>query len=67
VDGDVVGKVTSACYSPRLEKNIGFAMLPIEYTELGTGLQVRTPVSGTVKATVVTMPHWDPNKDIPKQ
>jgi hypothetical protein len=24
-------------------------------------------VSGTVKATVVTMPHWDPNKDIPKQ
>jgi len=67
VDGDVVGKVTSACYSPRLEKNIGFAMLPIEHTELGTGLQVQTPVSGTVKATVVTMPHWDPNKDIPKQ
>jgi aminomethyltransferase len=67
VDGDVVGKVTSACYSPRLEKNIGFAMLPIEHTELGAGLQVQTPVSGTVKATVVTMPHWDPNKDIPKQ
>jgi aminomethyltransferase len=63
----VVGTVTSACYSPRLEKNIGFALLPIEHTELGTGLQVETPVSGSVKATVVPMPHWDPNKDIPKQ
>ena len=38
VGGSVVGKVTSACYSPRLEKNIGFAMLPIEHTELGTEL-----------------------------
>jgi aminomethyltransferase len=26
--GQEVGKVTSACHSPRLEKNIGFAMLP---------------------------------------
>jgi glycine cleavage system aminomethyltransferase T len=67
VGGNVVGKVTSACYSPRLEKNIGFAMLPIEHAELGTELQVATPVSGSVGATVVTMPHWDPNKDIPKQ
>jgi len=65
--GNEVGKVTSACFSPRLEKNIGFAMLPIEHTELGTELQVEAPVSGSVGATVVTMPHWDPNKDIPKQ
>jgi glycine cleavage system aminomethyltransferase T len=65
VDGDVVGKVTSACYSPRLEKNIGFAMLPIEHTEPGTRLEVRTP-KGTVGATVVPMPHWDPTKEIPK-
>src|SRR5439155_12766766 len=28
-----VGRVTSDCHSPRLEKNIGFAMLPIEYAE----------------------------------
>ena len=34
VNGDVVGRVTSACHSPRLEKNIGLAMLPIEHTEL---------------------------------
>jgi glycine cleavage system aminomethyltransferase T len=64
--GDVVGRVTSACFSPRLEKNIGFAMLPIEHTELGTTLEVQTPVSGRVKASVVQMPHWDPTKEIPK-
>jgi aminomethyltransferase len=61
----VVGKVTSACYSPRLEKNIGFAMLPIEHTELGTALHVET-AGETVGATVVSMPHWDPTKEIPK-
>jgi len=64
--GSEVGRVTSACYSPRLEKNIGFAMLPIEHTELGTELQVETPASGRVGATVVSMPHWDPTKEIPK-
>jgi glycine cleavage system aminomethyltransferase T len=64
-DGSVVGRVTSACYSPRLEKNIGLAMLPIEHTELGTSLQVDTP-KGTFGATVVQMPHWDPTKEIPK-
>jgi glycine cleavage system aminomethyltransferase T len=65
-DGRGAGRVTSACYSPRLEKNIGLAMLPIEFTELGTELQVETPKSGRVPAKVVQMPHWDPTKEIPK-
>jgi len=65
--GREVGRVTSACYSPRLQKNIGYAMLPIELAELGTGLQVDTPKSGRVGAVVVPMPHWDPTKEIPKQ
>src|SRR5262249_5025884 len=30
------GRVTSAVYSPRLEKNIGYAWLPVEHTEVGT-------------------------------
>ncbi|MBA2691819.1 MAG: glycine cleavage system protein T [Rubrobacter sp.] len=38
-----VGKVTSACYSPRLDKNIGFAMVPVGYAEIGTELAVETP------------------------
>ncbi|MGH2660870.1 MAG: glycine cleavage T C-terminal barrel domain-containing protein, partial [Actinomycetota bacterium] len=65
--GRAVGRVTSACYSPRLQKNIGYAMLPIGLAELGTGLQVDTPKSGRVGAVVVPMPHWDPTKEIPKQ
>jgi glycine cleavage system aminomethyltransferase T len=67
VDGTTVGRVTSACYSPRLEKNIGLAMLPIEHTDVGTELRVETPPSGVVGAVVVPMPHWDPTKEIPKQ
>ncbi len=66
VDGRTVGRVTSACFSPRLEKNIGFAMLPIEFAKLGTSLTVETPISGAVEANVVEMPHWDPKKEIPK-
>jgi aminomethyltransferase len=65
--GQLVGRVTSACYSPRLERNIGFAMVPLEFAERGAELQVDTPKSGRVSATVVTMPHFDPTKEIPKQ
>ena len=49
--GEQIGKVTSACYSPRLEKNIGFAMVPVEYSSIGVELEVDRPgekVSATV-------------------
>jgi glycine cleavage system aminomethyltransferase T len=65
-DGGKVGDVTSACYSPRLEKNIGYAMLPLELTELGTELEVETPAERT-SAVVVEKPFVDPKKEIPKQ
>jgi glycine cleavage system aminomethyltransferase T len=65
-NGDRVGIVTSACHSPRLEKNIGYAMLPIELTELGTELEVETPTERT-SAVVVPRPFIDPKKEIPKQ
>lgn len=60
-----VGQVTSACRSPRLEKNIGYAMVPIELTELGTALEVDTPY-GRRAAQVVEKPFYDPKKTIPK-
>ena len=62
--GKVVGKVTSAVYSPRLEKNIGYAWLPVELTEEGTMLDVESEW-GEREATVVTMPFVDPEKRIP--
>lgn len=65
-DDQLVGKVTSACNSPRLERNIGFAMVPLELTALGTTLQVERP-EGVVSATVVEKPFVDPRKVTPKQ
>ena len=65
-NGTGVGQVTSACYSPRLEKNIGYAMLPIELAEFGTELEVDAP-AGRTSAVVVRKPFIDPAKDTPKQ
>jgi aminomethyltransferase len=59
------GRVTSAVYSPRLEKNIGYAWLPVEHTQLGTRLAVETP-AGDREATIVPLPFVDPEKKIPK-
>jgi glycine cleavage system aminomethyltransferase T len=64
--GSRVGEVTSACFSPRLEKNIGFAMVPIEHAELGTEFEVERP-EGVTSAVVVEKPFIDPKKMTPKQ
>lgn len=61
-----IGAVTSAIYSPRLKKNIGYAMLPVAASEMGTSLTVEIPEIGERKATVVPKPFIDPEKDIPK-
>jgi aminomethyltransferase len=65
-NGTRTGRVTSALYSPRLKRNIGYAMMPLEYSALGTPLTVTIPGEGTRKAKVVPRPFVDPNKDIPK-
>jgi aminomethyltransferase len=49
-----------------LEKNIGYAMVPVELAELGTELEVE--IDGESReAVVVGMPFIDPKKEIPKQ
>jgi glycine cleavage system aminomethyltransferase T len=63
-NGNVVGQVTSAVYSPRLEKNIGYAWVPIELSEVGTSLKVESEW-GSRGATIVRMPFVDPEKRIP--
>ncbi len=65
VGGRQVGRLTAMTYSPRLGKNIGYAMVPIEHAKLGTRLQIRTPKESR-DATVVKRPFVDPGKDIPK-
>ncbi len=58
-------RVTSAIHSPRLKRNIGYAMLPTADGKLGTLLTVATPW-GEREATVVPRPFVDPKKEIPK-
>lgn len=49
------GNVTSAIYSPRLKKNIAYAMVAVESAGLGTALQIETP-TGMREGQVVPMP-----------
>lgn len=65
-DGRRIGEVTSACHSPRLRRNIGYAMVPIEHAGIGTPLVVHTQ-HGPQDAVVVAKPFVDPGKDIPKR
>jgi glycine cleavage system aminomethyltransferase T len=64
-DDSQIGQVSSAFYSPRLQKNIGFALVPIEYADLGTELTVRSNI-GQTTARVVERPFIDPKKQTPK-
>jgi aminomethyltransferase len=56
--------VTSAIYSPRLERNIGFAWLPVQRSTLGERVTVETEW-GPRSGSVVEMPFVDPRKQIP--
>ena len=62
-DGQAVGKVTSAVYSPRLQKNIALAMVGTGSADIGTELSVMT-ATGARKAVVVEKPFYDPKKQI---
>ncbi len=62
---DRTGKVTSCAHSPRLAKNIGFALVNAQHAEPGTALMVKTP-TGMAEANVVTIPFLDPQKQIVK-
>ena len=62
-DNKQIGKVTSAVYSPRLKKNIALAMVNIEYSEIGTELDVKIE-DKNFKTTVVEKPFYDPKKKI---
>jgi aminomethyltransferase len=64
--GADIGRVTSAIWTPRLKKNIGYAMVPVRHTSLGSQFDVHLPGGDMRKATVVPKPFVDPEKEIPK-
>jgi len=59
----IIGKITSAVYSPRLKKNIALAMVSIDNSELGTVLEVEMPLKKN-KITIVEKPFYDPKKKL---
>jgi len=63
IDGLVVGCVTSAIYSPRLEKNIALAMVARQYAEMGTRGVVET-TERSRPCEVIPKPFYDPNKSL---
>ena len=66
-DGDNrVGELTSSVYSPRLQKNIGYVMVPPALGALGTALIIETE-QGDASAVVVPKPFVDPNKSLPRR
>jgi aminomethyltransferase len=62
-DNKIIGKVTSAVYSPRLKKNIALAMVEIQQTEIGNKFEVISN-EGKFNCTVVEKPFYDPKKKI---
>ncbi len=63
---DRVGEITAAVYSPRLEKNIGYALVASEVANVGEVLDVDTP-EGKRGLQLTTIPFIDPEKRIPRQ
>ena len=59
----IIGKVTSAVYSPRLKKNIALAMMAIEQSKIGGKFKVKTNDS-KFDCTIVEKPFYDPKKKI---
>lgn len=64
--GQVVGRVTSAIYSPRLKKNIALAMMARQYAKTGTRAVTDTGADSR-NCEVVPKPFYDPKKSIAAQ
>ena len=64
--GKKIGKITSAVYSPRLERNIALGIISLEFAEIGALCEVR--IGGDLyPCCQVRLPFYDPNKELAKQ
>ena len=59
-----IGRVTAGAWSPRLERNVGYAWVPATHLGAGTDLTIDSS-AGERPATVVDLPFVDPQKKIP--
>jgi glycine cleavage system aminomethyltransferase T len=65
VDGQNVGTVTDLIWSPRLEKNIGYVWMPIEFATPGTELVIEGPDGSRADGRTAALPFLDPRKQVP--
>ena len=65
-NGDDIGYVTSAFWSPSNGSNIALAVMPETHWRIGTEVRVRLPNDGIVNAVVTRVPFYDPTKEVPK-
>ena len=63
INGEVIGKVTSAVYSPRLKKNIALAMMASAHSAVVTTCDVQL-AGETRSGIIVPKPFYDPKKQI---
>ena len=61
-DNKKIGRVSRAFFSPRLQKNIGLAIVDINYADEETKFIVATP-NGDLQSMVVSMPWFEADKD----
>ena len=59
--GKIVGKITSAIYSPRLKQNIALGIISVEESHLRNKVFVEAPW-GTIKGVISEKPFFDPKK-----
>jgi aminomethyltransferase len=64
-DGERVGVLTDAVWSPGLQKNIGYVWVPIELAEPGNALDVVTERGDHIDAMTAAIPFVDPRKEAP--
>jgi glycine cleavage system aminomethyltransferase T len=64
-EGEPVGHVTDAVWSPGLEKNIGYVWVPIALAEPGTALDVETEDGDRLVGRTAALPFVDPRKERP--
>jgi glycine cleavage system aminomethyltransferase T len=64
-DGQRVGILTDAVWSPGLAKNIGYVWVPIELAEPGTVLDVVTERGDHLEGVTAAIPFVDPRKQAP--
>jgi aminomethyltransferase len=64
-NGKQVGRMTDAVWSPGLEKNIGYAWVPIDLATPGNRLDIVTEEGVELVGTTASLPFVDPQKKVP--